>query len=340
MTAGFVGFFCTLVIVSILRQEVGSATCWLRPIRTAGPRAAAFAWCAAFPIVLLILLPMAGWALAVRIDQYGFTPFRVARLMALSCLGILSALGTLRWLRGRMALTWEVPVCVIAVALVTAFGPLSATQLSIHSQTDRLEHQLTEAGITQRAISATGTKKTHEVDHETYWELGEQIELLAELGGEDVLRRVFDGDVALCAERWNAWHCLELLGVIRENDPHRHTYDSVDLDGTFVTELGQLEFVTLTENRKHQSGAYHLTLTPRAIQLFDGGHWKAEAKLDRLIADWGEGGKRSVRVVDLRSEDGIVVGQIAVRTFRVERLEGKEATIDHLTGVWLEANHR
>src|SRR5215470_7970634 len=124
IAAGFVGFLSSLILASVAGEEVATAALaqadphpWLRrrTIRLAR----------AFPLVLLALLPLAGWALVVRLEQHGFTPFRAVRLYGLLCLAVLSLAGIARWARGR-ALGWEVPAAILVFALAAAFGPTSA----------------------------------------------------------------------------------------------------------------------------------------------------------------------------------------------------------------------
>src|SRR5262249_29599403 len=84
LAAGFVGFLSTLIISSVIGESTGAVLQPADPHRWARQRSIRLA--RAFPIVLIVLLPMAGWALWVRVEQYGFTPFRAVRAMGLLCL--------------------------------------------------------------------------------------------------------------------------------------------------------------------------------------------------------------------------------------------------------------
>ncbi|MCG8416652.1 MAG: DUF4153 domain-containing protein [Proteobacteria bacterium] len=338
IAAGFVGFFCTLVIVSILREDVGSRTLApVSPHRWASSRTIRLV--RAFPVVLLVLLPMAGWALALRVDQYGFTPFRVVRLMALACLAVLAILGTARWLRGRMALTWEIPTCVILFALATAFGPASAMNLSIDSQVERLERQLSEAGIARRTVAAQIPPATYRVDDDVLWQLGEQIETVGELGGENTLGRVLSGNLDECVERWQGEHCLRLLGIARrdEDKPIEKTpsadrsYNTGWAQTPISTELGDLEFVKLTASSHYQSQRSTITLLPRAVQIHQEGTKLAEASLDELIAAWHESGIVPSSPLDLRNGDGKSVAQLAIERFDISASPGTQAEFGQIS---------
>lgn len=223
IAAGFVGFLCTLIITAVAAEPVGhGALSPAEPHRFLRDRSVRLA--RAFPIALLVLLPMALWALCVRIEQYGLTPFRVVRLAALLALAVLSVLGTVRWLRGRAALGWHVPATVAAFALVIAIGPLSAVNLSIRSQSARLVQILDDAGVEERSLrpltDAEADRVTGPVviSREELAQIRDALEGLGELGDEAALRRVFSGDVAPCLDTWDPKRCLARLGVAVDGD--------------------------------------------------------------------------------------------------------------------------
>jgi hypothetical protein len=331
--AGFVGFLCTLVIVSILDEKVGSGT-----LAPADPhrwaRRHSIRLARAFPPVLLALLPMAAWALALRIDQHGFTPFRVARMMALLCLGVLSLLGTARWLRGRMTLTWEVPLCVIAFAVATAFGPVSAMRLSLESQVERLERNLAQAGVVQRSVAEQPVKATHEVVWERYWELQEGIQIVADLGGEAALRRVLTGAVEHCARPWSGSTCLERLGVGALPGTAATSYRTAQVQEPIPTPGGDLVFVDVYQNQPHESGL-HLALAQHAVEVYDGERKVAEASLSDLLADWQTASVLPPLPLPLVRPDGSLIGHLAVQRLETYQPDGQDLQITRLYGAWL-----
>jgi Domain of unknown function (DUF4153) len=218
LAAGLVGFVTTLIVSSVLDEPGGTGV--LAPI---DPHRWTRRWSVrltrAFPVVLLALLPMAWWALWLRIDQHGVTPFRAVRATGLACLTGLSVLGTLRWLRGRAALSWEVPAAIAAFAIAAAFGPLSAVRLSIHSQAARAARILDAAGIPRTLQGAHAQRVV--LSEETYADLEQTLHLLAELGGESAVREVLRGATEVCALPWQTSECLAQLGVVPRSDPPR-----------------------------------------------------------------------------------------------------------------------
>ena len=334
--AGFVGFVCTLIIVSIQGEKVGSGTLapadphrWARRFSVRLARA--------FPPVLLALLPMAAWALALRIDQHGFTPFRVARMMALLCLGVMSLLGTARWLRGRTTLTWEVPLCVIVFAMATAFGPVSAVRLSLESQVQRLEHNLTQAGVAGRSVAEQPVTAKHELEWERFSELQEGIQVVTELGGEPALRRVLTGAVTYCADRWSGSTCLERLGVAVRPSSEPTSYHSVEVKEPIPTAGGELVFVDLYQHQGHEPGL-HLVLQQRAVKVYDGEREVADASLADLLASWQASGTLPPRLLPLARPDdpaGAMFGHLALQRLEIYHPKDQDAQVTRLHGAWV-----
>ena len=239
MAAGLAGFVSTLILSAVL-DERPTGPGILAP---ADPHRWARTWSVrltrAFPAVLLALLPMAGWALAIRIGEHGLTPFRAARETGLVCLAVLSLLGTLRWWRGRPALTWQVPAAIAGFALVAAFGPFSVIQRSIDSQARRAGRVLDAAGIGRTVpaidpsrltdapvadrwldadeVAAATPAQRVELSPPAFDALVDAIHELAMLGGEPAVRRVLSGETERCARPSSTYACLAQLGAGREN---------------------------------------------------------------------------------------------------------------------------
>jgi hypothetical protein len=178
--------------------------------------------------VLLALLPMAGWALAIRIGQHGLTPFRALRETALVCLAVLGVLGTLRWWRRLPPLSWQVPAAVAGFALAAAFGPFSVVQRSIDAQAAIAIRTLDTAGVarkvppveftlTPREIFETTPAPRVELPPAEFDALHSTLRELAELGGAPAVRRVLDGSLDHCARPGWMNECLAALGVVRRN---------------------------------------------------------------------------------------------------------------------------
>ena len=217
IAAGSVGFLCSLVIQSVSLESSHSAVLrsgvWFRRFSIRVVRA--------FPAVLFALLPMAGWALFVRIDQYGFTQLRVSRMMALLCLGLLAGLGTIRWVRKQAPLSWQVPVAACVCALITAWGPLSANAISERSQVRRLQRLLDRTSIVTRNVQEEPSKTYRQISDEQFSQLEAQIEAVAKVSGKGGIAQVFTGNISVCNSRWSGATCLHHLGIGADAGPSR-----------------------------------------------------------------------------------------------------------------------
>jgi hypothetical protein len=346
MAAGFVGFVTTLVISSVLREEVGTgALAPADPHRWA--RRGSIRLTRAFPAVLLVLLPMAGWALSLRLDEHGVTPFRAVRAAGLLCLAGLSVVGTLRWLRGRPSLTWEVPAAVVVAALASAFGPTSAVELSIASQAQRLGRRLDAVGA-GRGVSSEPVRI--EVEGAQYWQLHQALADLVQLGGEPALRRVLSGDVSRCIGRWHADACLEGLGIHQRSAIvaaalRRRISADVAL-GSFAVADRQPVFVDVRREPGQVAPSFGLAdgggtadatqgaleLTADAVVLHVGGAVVGRGSLARLVAS-SRDGVLSATLVPLLGPEARPVASLAVEHIDVSEPEPAGPEVVRLVGV-------
>ena len=107
------------------------------------------------PPALLPMLALGIWAVAVRIQQYGWTEFRYVRLAVLAALVVLRGRGDCTLLmrsRGRVAhgnrapLSWSAVPAVLALAMfLSAVGPWSAPAVALRSQKARLAAAIAQA---------------------------------------------------------------------------------------------------------------------------------------------------------------------------------------------------
>jgi Domain of unknown function (DUF4153) len=324
LAAGFVGFLTSLILASMTDERVGTAALTQAdPHIFARHRSARLA--RAFPLVLLALLPLAGWALLARVEQHGLTPFRVVRLYGLACLAVLSIIGIARWLRGR-ALGWEVPATMLAFALLAAFGPLSAVSLSLDSQSRLVARGLRAAGASPFVRAESGV--TTIIDEASYRELSDGIEELARIDGERGLRRVLSGDVAACSERWKIAGCLGQLGLEpdRLSAPRTTVLES---HVPVVTSSGLVAVFDLYAGAQHGD----LELRDNRVVAYHEGRALGSASLLGLVPDAGDALSRSA--VPVVADDGSVLGELAIQRLDVVRRGSAPFEIPHIVGVWL-----
>lgn len=280
LAAGLVGFVTTMILTAVLDAEVGTAR-----LAPADPhrwaRRPTIRLARAFPVVLLALLPLAAWALYLRIDAYGVTPFRAVRVAGLACLAVLGVASTIRWWRDQPPLTWQVPATIAAAAVILASGPLGAVERSVASQTERLAHLLAAHQVAPVVRAEPGAYR--KVDYDTYHALWNQLAAVSDLGGEPALRRVLSGDVAQCTPRWAGADCLERLGIRWDDKPVASERFELVSRGPFATEAGKL--VTFSVDRATSTplpDGFSVVLVDDGLSLH--GREIAVASLAELIA--------------------------------------------------------
>lgn len=117
------------------------------PLQTAADRPASvrvFRW---FPAYFAPLIPLAVYAVWMRVDQYGWTEFRYVRMLALAGAAAYCVTGIAALVRKRPATPAWIPAIFALLFAIAAVGPLSATAVGKRDQSRRLLHDLSEAGL-------------------------------------------------------------------------------------------------------------------------------------------------------------------------------------------------
>lgn len=113
-----------------------------RPNGSAGARTLRLA-----PALFVPLSVLGAWSIAVRVNQYGWTEFRLLRLVLLVAFGALAVAAATQVAR-RRRLSLHVPLIVLgAVLALAAAGPWSIMDVSRRSQQARLAEGLADVGI-------------------------------------------------------------------------------------------------------------------------------------------------------------------------------------------------
>jgi hypothetical protein len=244
----------------------------------------------AFPAALLVLVPLASWALWVRFDEYGWTEPRYLRFAALLALLVLGALGTLRLVRGRPPLLAAVPLTLGAVALLAAVGPWSAQSVSRRDQRARLEAELRGAGLLRGgapvALVDSVTDAMPEVPAERYDRIGNLVQYLVNNHGRSTL----DGMVTGATDTQTGWE------VSRRIPLRRGCGDGSGRDRTGMSVMGADETVGMRmpagtlydfssvrlDGTESRGGVTATIDTLGALQLRDTAGWSAAVPLDPL----------------------------------------------------------
>lgn len=101
----------------------------------------------AAPPLFLPLAALGIYAVSLRVGQYGWTEFRLLRVIVLAALTLLAAAGTVQWVKGRRFTLYAAPLAVAALLLLAAVGPWGVPPVARASQQARLDAALRQAGV-------------------------------------------------------------------------------------------------------------------------------------------------------------------------------------------------
>jgi hypothetical protein len=104
-------------------------------------------WLRFTPFVFVPLAPLGLWAILSRVDEYGWTEFRLLRLVVLAALAALAVPSLLFVARRRPLPLPVIPMLLGAALLLGAIGPWSVIATARRSQQHRLAAALESAGI-------------------------------------------------------------------------------------------------------------------------------------------------------------------------------------------------
>lgn len=105
------------------------------------------------PTAFLPLLPLALWAVLIRVGQYGWTEFRYVRVAILVAVTAIFITATVQKLRGRQQPLAGIMTIFAITAILSAVGPWSAREVSLQDQMGRFkqemkaQHQLSPQGL-------------------------------------------------------------------------------------------------------------------------------------------------------------------------------------------------
>ncbi|HEX6039300.1 DUF4153 domain-containing protein [Longimicrobium sp.] len=289
------------------------------------------------PVLLLPLVPLALWALGARVDEYGWTEFRYARVAVVVAIGVVAVLGTIRLARRGRPLQGTVPAVLAAVLLLSAIGPWSASAVSRRDQASRLRAELRRAGVDPRRLPADSVV----VDSAAFRRIGSLAQYLVSAHGVGALQAVIP---AVPDSTRGVWDLVEQLGLRRGCRPDEEVESYLEwgngVPGLIGGTMVQLELL--------ESAATDAVLTPtlqaslrgdRVRVTTDG--WSAEADLSRYVARarslpdgcglvevrrTGERMPASEALTDLRDASGAVRGQVLLTRVRVAGANPNDST--------------
>lgn len=339
LLAGFFGFLGSLL---------------LEPLRRDPEHAGVARLVRAFPAALLPLLPLAGYAVWVRRDQYGWTEPRHLRFALLLALAVLATAAVHRLVRRREPLLLGVPLVLGATLLASAAGPWSAPAVSRRSQEARLRAGLAEVGLLREGRYAgplpppdsTGapadTGRT--VPARLHGRIAGAATYLFESHGPESLRGVFPA--AALARFENGWQLAAALPLRPGCEPadevrsvHAWLPPGTPVPGLAGGTLYRVERMGRHDPGEPGAGGLRLQVDGTELRVHAGGPegWTARVDLrplaDRLAGSGRDGcgpgealASRALHpseaLLPLADEAGRVRGQLVLATVGFDRGEG------------------
>jgi hypothetical protein len=171
------------------------------------------------PLVVLPLAVLGAWAIALRVQQHGFTEFRYARLVALAGLGILSVIGLVRLVRREAPPLFSIPLVFVLLLVPAAIGPWSAPAVAKRSQRAALESNLRAVGVEAlpARVALADPAVTRSVDVDRYQTINGTANYLRQHFGEAGLAGLLEGD-ATTLQRGDVARRLGLAPTAHERE--------------------------------------------------------------------------------------------------------------------------
>jgi hypothetical protein len=177
-------------MVSPMVIAAGSLSLFSLILFDPGPQATAWRWLRYSPIVYLPLVPLGFWALLIRFQDYGWTEFRMLRVLALIAVGVLAVVMGVRVVRRRAFPLRMIPIVLALALLLPAVGPWSALAVSRRDQQHRLRAALNEAKVDPRTPPSPRDTVTHHIPLALYNRITSGSSYLSEHFGVAALRAV------------------------------------------------------------------------------------------------------------------------------------------------------
>ena len=144
-------------------------------------------WLRWTPFVFLPLVPLGIWALAARVDDYGWTEFRILRVVVLLVLCALAIAAAVRVVRRKPLALRVIPIALGVVLLLGAVGPWSVLSAARRSQQARLRAALVAANVDSAKPLAAADTANRTISGDVYRDLhGAAAYLQSNYGGEAV----------------------------------------------------------------------------------------------------------------------------------------------------------
>jgi hypothetical protein len=308
-----------------------------RPER--GPAARALRWA---PPLFLPLSVLGAAAILMRVDQYGWTEFRLLRLVLLVVMAGLSVAAILLLAR-RRRFPLHVMLLALAAALVlTASGPWGAVAMARRSQQTRLDTALRAAGIDPAATSISGSEQR--VPAEVHDDVENLSRYLAQNHGRRSLPPVAIAAMGDTGEPFGVAHRLGLRADLPADTVRQMRFGRLGETGEFDVEGYRVRRISVAPARGQvRTGDVSATVAGDTVH-FDIGGQRYSARLAGLARSLsptgfpahtrGAGELGAEARLDVTGADGGTAGYFIVLDVALE-LDSDAMAVQRLDGLLL-----
>jgi len=182
------------------------------------------------PVAYLPIVPMPLWAVAVRIQQHGWTEFRYVRILAAVGVALAFGYATYRKLKGRAFSIQALPATFAVLCMLASFGPWGVVAVSKSSQQSTLRAELMEAGALKNGqLHPLTEQQVRELDTSLVQNIHSRADYLEDNYGPSALKPV--AGVDNISSHKEALEPLAALGLNQLSRAHGAGNDPVNRRG-------------------------------------------------------------------------------------------------------------
>ncbi|MEX1182944.1 MAG: DUF4153 domain-containing protein, partial [Gemmatimonadota bacterium] len=250
--------------------------------------AAALRWLRFAPPLFLPPAALGVWAIWLRVDQYGWTEFRLLRLIVLLVLAGLAVGATVQLVRRRPFSLHALPLALAAALVLAAIGPWSVLSASRRSQQTRLGNALVQASIDPRSAppprSSTSPRivptdsAARRIPFEQYERINDTARYLLTHHGSDALPPVLARDFTDDRDRYDLAASLGLAPQPGTDSPGARMFSGFLGDGPVPAIAGRAVYRINGAPMRGQDGGNRMMFRDSVLVLVtpDGGRYRID----------------------------------------------------------------
>lgn len=147
-----------------------------------------------FSVAYLPLVPLAAWAMWIRIDDYGVTEFRYLRVLLLVVFTLTCLAQSWRVFRKEPVLPPLAAALLSGALIFSSFGPWGMVSMTKRSQRARLVASLAQAGVALPVDLTKTPDEKREVDPDLFNSITSGFRYLRDHHGDEALSEITVGD--------------------------------------------------------------------------------------------------------------------------------------------------